>query len=149
MSSLSPLQLNQAYFTEVKITSNWEMDVTGDLSTNVQFRGQVHRDNKRNWMVVLTVNLSSSNAKRVPYEGSITCTGIFAVSPQWPEEQIEKLVMVNGAGMLYATIREMVCTITARGPFDMLMLPTQSFLETYEQAKKKASTNLPETVQKS
>jgi len=112
------------------------MAVSGNLITNVEFGGKVQTGNPRSWMLTVRVNLKAENEKPVPYVGTVECIGIFTVLPAWPEDQIEKLVLVNGTGLIYTIIREMICSITARGPFDVLMLPTQSFLDFYEQRKK-------------
>ena len=141
MSSFSALQPEQISFVNVSIKCNYDQDVSsGTLMTNVEFRGSAHQQDKRNWMLTVRVNIKRANEKPIPYEGVIECIGIFKVSPQCPEDQIEKLVMVNGTSLVYGSIREMICNITARSTFDMLMLPSQSFLEAFEKSKQPKPT---------
>jgi|SRR5579859_1401621 len=136
MSSFSALQPEQINFVNVSIKCNYDQDVSsGTLMTNVEFRGSAHHEDKRNWMLNVRVSLKRANENPIPYEGVIECVGIFKVSPQWPEDQIEKLVMVNGTSLVYGSIREMICSITARSAFNMLTLPSQSFLEAFEKHK--------------
>jgi preprotein translocase subunit SecB len=139
MSSFSPLQLSQAFFTEVSIKTDNDLKLgESQLQTRVEFNGKVHQQDPRNWMVTVRVLFEPEKGKSMPYSGTVECLGVFIVHPNWPEDQVEKLVLVNGTGMLYTMIREMICNITARGPYEMLILPTQSFAESYEQGKKAA-----------
>ena len=46
---------------------------------------------------------------------------------------MEKLVFINGCGIVYAAIREMITNITARGFFDPIILPSCSFDEMYKE----------------
>lgn len=104
-----------------------------------------HNENLRNWMVTLRVNFKNGTEVKIPYIGTVQCSGIFTVDAQWPEKEIEKLVMVNGTSLLYSAIREMVCNITARGPFIPLVLPSQSFLHEYMEKKRQMTAVAPAT----
>jgi len=86
-------------------------------------------------MVQVCVALKNTGEHRAAYVGSVTCVGLLNVLPDWPESDIEKLVFINGTGMLYSSIREMICNITSRGPHFMLTLPSQSFVEMYQSRK--------------
>jgi len=105
------------------------------METNVEFNGNVSKDDHRNWMLTVRVTLKNVGDKVSPYIGTVQCVSILRVSPEWPESDIEKLVFINGTGMLYSSIREMICNITSRGPYAMAMLPAQSFLEAYQRGK--------------
>ena len=138
MTALSPLQLNNLVFSDVKISAQTltEAELQGSLETVVQYRTQVDPNNKRIWQVAVRVHLRNPAEGKTPYTGTVECVGMFTVAPEWPEEKVEQLVAVNGTAVLYSSIREMVCGITARGPWGMIMLPTQSFISSYEESKK-------------
>jgi len=75
--------------------------------------------------------------------------GDFQISDSWPEPQIEKLVYVNGSGMLYSAVREMVCNITARGLFPLLLLPSISFFEMFKDLEASRSKEQAEATSQS
>lgn len=142
---LSPLQLNHSLFTDVKITAQHltDAEMQGTLQTAVEFRIQPDPNNRRIWQVIVRVHLQSPPNAKAPYIGTVESAGMFSVAPDWPEEKIDQLVAVNGTGLLYSGIREMVCSITSRGPWGMIMIPTQSFLGAYEDSKKNKGATAP------
>jgi len=58
--------------------------------------------------------------------GSFEIVGFFAVAPTF-EGDPDRLVQISGTSLLYCAVREMVCNLTARGPWPMLCLPTLNF----------------------
>src|SRR5690349_14978322 len=131
MSGLSPLQLRNQVFTDVRITSQHltETEMQGGMETAVEFRTQADPNNKRLWQIIVRVHMRGAGNIKAPCVGTVECVGAFEVLPDWPEEKIEQLVTVNGTSLLYSSIRDMVCSITARGPWGPIMLPTQTFIE--------------------
>ena len=136
MSALSPLQLEHLVFTTVKISAQHlqEPQVQGALNTAVEFKTQpaAPESDDRRWVVAVRVHLNDApedTKLKTPYVGTVECVGYFTVSQAWPADKVQQLVAVNGTGLLYSAIREMVCTITARGPWGTIMLPTQSFVD--------------------
>jgi preprotein translocase subunit SecB len=65
----------------------------------------------------------------------VSCIGVFQVASDFPKDSAEKYVLIVGAGMLYASVREMVSIVTARGPFPTIWLVAQNFTHGYEKAK--------------
>lgn len=142
----SPLQLGNCYFTEIRISSRSDAkdDETNLVDVTVEAEAfKRAQETPRQWFVDLRVKINPKEGAKPGYFGEVDALGTFEVDPGWPEDQIEKLVSVNGAGMIYGAIRELVCNLTARGFWNMLVLPTYSFVEHYkkqradrEQAKK-------------
>ncbi len=138
-----PLNLVSSSFTTVNISANSsakdddvdniELEVIPYLSPPDEF--------KRNRCVILNVKIKSKDGIVPPYSGEVENVGTFSIVESWPEDQIEKLVYINGSGMLYSSIREMVTIITSRGFFKSLILPSCSFAEMYkeEEENKKAA----------
>lgn len=124
-------------FTDVQITAQPDAKDGGVLSTNVVFSGSVLGGDKRKWQITVRVNLVQGGDIKPTYLGLVECVGIFSVAPNVPEENIEKLVMVNGTGILYGSIREMISNITSRGPWPLIVLVTQIFSAGYEEGKSK------------
>ena len=142
--SNTPLQLNHYVFTDVRLTAQPNVDISGNApvgtETVVEYHAQKLGDNPLSWVVTVRVHLKSPNDKPTTYVGTVQCVGVFSVAPNWPPDQIEKLVAINGCGLLYASIREMIAMVTARGPYTYPLLPTMSFLDMYEQSRAKAKT---------
>lgn len=77
---------------------------------------------------MLTVTIFAANKDTpITYTGCVRCVGEFEASENYPLEDVEKLVEVNGGSILYTSIREMVLMLTSRGPWQPLMLPSVSF----------------------
>jgi preprotein translocase subunit SecB len=147
MTGISPIQLSQAVFTDVQITAQ-EDAYNGPegtvFNTQVQFGAKPISDDHRTWNVIVRVNMKPTNEKKPTYLGTVECVGLFQVHPQLPKEQIERFVFVNGTSLLYGSIRELVSTITARGPWPMITLVSQSFAASYEEHKQ--SIEVPNTA---
>ena len=132
---LSPLQLNGCYFSEVSIKANASAksaDVN-KVEVSVNVRAMPSGDNPRYWYVFLDITINPQEGVVVPYFGQISAMGSFSVDDKWSDNQIERLVYINGAGLLYCSSREMVFTITSKGWFNALSLPSWSFYETYKE----------------
>jgi len=63
--------------------------------------------------------------------------GFFSVNAEWKDPL--KLLEVTGASILYAAAREFLITITSRGPWGAIMLPTTSFLVMYNKKRESAA----------
>ena len=146
----SPIDLTAIHFTEVMIAST-PKGIDADVDkVDLEIKPDLYQspENKRNWSVTLLVEIKSKEGAEAPYTGEMEAFGFFSVSEKW-EADMEKLVFINGCGIVYAAIREMVTNITARGFFDPLILPSCSFAEMYkerEEEKKKqaeAATQAP------
>jgi preprotein translocase subunit SecB len=64
--------------------------------------------------------------KKIPYAIHLISVGLFQVDKKW--DDVDKLLRVNGASILYSAAREFIITISARGPWPATVLPTTSFL---------------------
>lgn len=74
--------------------------------------------------------------------------GVFKVVDEMPEEQQLRLIAVTCPSLLYATAREVIAFLTARGPNGTFLLPSVSFtdlaLKPQQAAKKAGSQRLTE-----
>ena|SRR5579863_25584 len=137
MNGISPLQLNRVVFTDVRLSAQPDayLGEDGIFNTQVEFGATPLSEDRRQWNVIVRVNLKPADDKKPTYLGTVEAVGHFEVNAEWPKEQVEKLVVVNGTSILYGSIRELVMTITARGPWPPIMLVSQSFVASYEQNK--------------
>lgn len=61
------------------------------------------------------------------YEFTVEAVGTFLVAEDFPADP-EEMVERNGAAILFSSVREMLYTLTSRGPYDPICLPTVSFI---------------------
>jgi preprotein translocase subunit SecB len=125
----SPLRLEKLFFTRVFIHAHpegrpdakWEVEAVPEIVRQ--------SDQARKWAVSLRVNIKQAGDKKPAYHGEIEIGGFFSVDEGWPEDRMEQLVHANGCAVLFSAVREMVCNVTGRGPWPMLVLPTVSFVD--------------------
>ncbi len=126
----SPLQLERYYLSEVHFEANDALPATQplpDLNLESTVEVRRHSDDERRYRVQLKVSFQPVSPDLVHQKGIVTFVGYFAVVPPYPLEKVLMLVETNGPSVLFGAAREMFCTITARGPWGMVTLPSQSF----------------------
>jgi preprotein translocase subunit SecB len=127
-----PLQLEAYYFTKVAVSADpcyvprEGIDPAITIDTNVGL-GQ-HNDEPYRWMVTLGVHVKSPDEKPIPYKMDLEAVGFFRVDSKVGKERAPLLVQTNGAAILYSAAREYLLTITGRGPWPPITLPTTNFL---------------------
>jgi len=128
------LRLEKSFFTRVVIQADREGN--GEAKWEVEATPEVAKqgEDKRKWAVVLKVRIKPIGDLKPRYQVEVEAAGSFSVIEEWPEPQIEQLVHINGPAVLFSAIREMICTVTSRGPWPMLFLPTVSFVDSYKAA---------------
>lgn len=143
---ISPLQLDRHFFTKVSIEAQPECDpeVAPDVSANVEVARQ--EENPRKWMVNLSVSLEPQGKQTPGYLGMLEVVGFFTVNDRWPDDKVEALASVNGASVLYGSIREMVSNVTSRGPWPMVTIGTLSFANVLQEEP--AAEGGPQSSQK-
>ncbi len=53
----------------------------------------------------------------------------FEVIPEWPPEQVDRLFSANAPALLYSAAREALATVTGRGPYPEIFLPSVTFVQ--------------------
>jgi len=126
----SPLVLVEYCFPVVQVVANPE----GGKSTNIneiQYDievGLAISDDNEFYQVtveITSIDPSDSDEKKNAYSIHVIALGHFKVHPDWRDP--EKLVRINGASILYSAAREFLITITSRGPWGAITIPTKSF----------------------
>ena len=125
----SPLQLEHYCVTAVHLDANLDAKVPEKIEWRINSKCDfaTHRDDSRRWKVDLTISFHAADEATGPYKGSVSFIGFFAVDDTYSEEKVKLLVETNGPSVLFGSVREMVANLTARGPWPMVLLPTQSF----------------------
>src|SRR3989344_3868280 len=130
--SQTPLQLDSYFFPKVHVEASpdflpgdapKEQDVQIDV--NVGLLGS--KDEPRRFQLTLDIGGVSAKDKPLPYKIEITAVAFISVDHELNHPDIERLVQVNGASMLYSSARELVLMVTGRGPWNAFQLPTINF----------------------
>ena len=125
----SPLQLERHFFTKVHVDAHRESDASpqGELRAEVDVARAAN--DPRRYQLTLRLKLLPSADKKPRYTAEIHVVGLVRVAKNWPEPKVLQLVDANGPALLYGAAREMLCNITARGPWPMLCLQSVTFVQ--------------------
>jgi preprotein translocase subunit SecB len=105
--------------------------------------------NPNEWRLWLTLKLGSDDpARPFAYEAEMQIQALIGVANHLPAEQKEVMALVNGFSILYSAAREMLLNITARSTYGPVSLPTLSFVNLVQDARKQKAQNqnAPATV---
>lgn len=127
----SPLHLEKYFFTKIHVDAcqnGCETVGKGLFTTKVSC--MKHKDAERKWMVQLELKQVQDKDDGCPeYSFHVEVVAFYEVSNNFAEEKAEQLVRVNGPALLYSAAREMIATLTGRGPFASVNLPTVTFID--------------------
>jgi preprotein translocase subunit SecB len=85
------------------------------------------------WNVVLHVKSEwvgeGEEIRENRFDFDLVAVGRFAWkgNPEEDRDKIAKIVSISGASILYSSLRDMLLTLTARGPWGPYLLPTVRF----------------------
>jgi len=113
-------------------------DTDGELEAQVDL-AKAESDPKR-YQLTLRLKLISAGGKKPRYTADIHVVGVLRVAGAWPETAVRQLVQANGPALLYGAAREMLCNVTARGPWPMLCLHSVTFVQPEAPAKPEPAT---------
>jgi len=124
----SALRLEKHFFTKIELRPNMDAKPGGASSLACGVQTAKATDDPTRYQITLTVTLDHNTAASAKshYSGVIEVVGFFRVAKGYGDDP-ERLVNISGSSLLYGAAREMVCNLTARGPWPMLTLPTMNF----------------------
>ncbi len=125
----SMLQLEKYFYPNIFIKADPEFkpgkkEFSGKLDVKTKLNSLSKEERK--WEVSLKMKAVPQDHP-IPYQFELEVVGIFKVSPDFPEKEMEELVRMAGSSMLYSAAREFLLLITSRGPFGGVALPTITF----------------------
>lgn len=126
---LSPLQVNNRWFGEVSLTPTEGLTEEELKERSVTFNQSItvnHGEkNTLAWTVKLRIEIiHPEKGSRSIYTGAVEAFGEFKLHEDCPEEERGKFACASGGAVLYASIKELICSITSRSLHGMLELPT-------------------------
>lgn len=132
----SPLQLKHIEFTEILIREQdkGRMDHPYHITPHIQVG--FAENNKCDCRIQIQLKTDSDQKKPFAYQVQVQVTGYFEIHPEFPDKDIEPVLIVNGTSLLYGSIREMLLSTTARFSKGSLMLPTMDFRSLIDKKEK-------------
>lgn len=130
MKTATPILLEEYFFPIVQVGANPDgPEEAPDPQFNIKVTiGKAEEENL--YQVTVAINTPDDEEEtKQNYYVHLVAVGIFSVNPEF--DNIPKLLHVTGSSMLYSAAREFLITITSRGPWDAVSLPTFSFLDQY------------------
>lgn len=122
----SSLQLERAFFRKVLVEALPRKPSTQPLTIESGVSAGRNDTNPARYQVSLTVRLPETAAEGAGYSAHIEVVGLFLADAIPPTDR-ERLVPAHAATLLFGMVREMLASLTARGPWPMVTLPTVSF----------------------
>jgi preprotein translocase subunit SecB len=139
---MSPLQVQHYHFTSISISTRQDIDMektefdsgpyplldSEKINTRVQL-GLPDDDDEdtHQFALLLQVEYTPPKKSHFPYSFSVSLEGVFSIDHDGDIDERKRLVVCNGAAMLYGAAREQLLTLTARHRFGPMMLPAADF----------------------
>ena len=142
----SPLQLEGYYIEVISVSLSPQMQEVSGIELSGVFHPQVpgadrnvslaidtkvefgrKEDEPLRFKVRLSIESDDERSPGFPYTFSIVLVGYFNVVASYPAEQVDLLISINSPSVLYSAAREALATVTGRGLFPAVILPTVSF----------------------
>jgi preprotein translocase subunit SecB len=129
----SILQLRDYFITKtfVELNPGFRVDEPSifdaeDLTIDIESNMLMYPDSKEEvFKVDLKISVKNESIKKcnLPYIFDISSIGIFGLADSCTENR-EKIAVINGATILFSSIRDYLAGITGHGPFPRVLLPT-------------------------
>jgi len=153
----SPLQLKHYHFTRLSVEARKGVDMDAlaqgdsvypEIDEKVDFRIEIELGERvghdDDFAVRLALSGEPQEDSNFPYRFSAEIEGMFTISGDDDNDTRKKIVVVNGASMLYGAIRDQLMSITARHMYGAMMLPSADFRGL---AEEKPNPDSPEQLQ--
>jgi len=135
--STSPLAILNHRFLSFECQATTGGKTGGALELRTSHEISAASEDLSLWKVVLTVEFIPEDPESPStYEGRISIEGEFKIHESFGDKNREALVRVTATSILYGACREMIASFTARSIHGILSLPSISFRQPKESAKK-------------
>ncbi len=142
----SPLRLERSFFTRVQIVADEKYaearkNNPNPLDVNLSIEVGIGRPDEAEAPYNITVKVAelTPTSGVLPYKIEVEAFGVFSVVSGFVHPELEKIVGVNGASMLYSSMREYVSLLTGRGPYGSYQLPTVNMQDVLQEGSKNTS----------
>jgi preprotein translocase subunit SecB len=129
---LAPIQLEGYALIELVYRANPEYQQgqpsqyeDDDLVVGTKLDRDDSADNR--WRVFMKIQLQPRASANGPYHVTLQLAGVVRVNPDFKSQDVETVIRVNGASMLYGVAREIVRNTTSLGPHPPILIPAVNF----------------------
>lgn len=148
----SPLRLEGYYIRELSIKLNPQLQKTVSFSAWEGYHYQAGKAFKPDYVhfnvdgelgqkvdepsrlrYILKIESANSAKKQVPYAFSLSLVGFFNINLKNADDNIKMLLHASAPELLYSAAREILASITGRGPYPAIILPSVTFSDHAEQ----------------
>lgn len=144
-----PIELLNHFFSEISVLADPmvaseednEADFGYDYSLSTEI-GQSPTDDSL-YIVILTIKSKALDNYIKGYDVRLSIVGYFKVSQSHPKDTRSSMVSVLGPSLLYGAAREFLYSLTLRGPYPPIYLPTTSFIPEKKLHKEAPEENSP------
>jgi preprotein translocase subunit SecB len=123
----SVLQLERSFFRRIEISASPTASAVPPKLIEADVSSGRAAENPLRYQVTLVIRILDGTEKESGYKGEVEVIGFFTISDSIPDKDRDQIVSVHGSTLLFGMAREMICNITARGPWPMFVLPTVTF----------------------
>jgi preprotein translocase subunit SecB len=98
-----------------------------ELTVNMRAGGGSDPEDQLRWMAVLEIESENNSEINFPYTFRVVLVGYFRLNVPQPVDDMEKVtaaIKVNATSILYSAARELIASVTGRGPFPAAVLPS-------------------------
>lgn len=124
---LAPIQIQSYWLKRLEISTVDDPEEGAAIDVKTALEVSQRAEDAQEWLLRLGVTFGEDMESGSHYAGVVEFEGIFRVSGEVPAEKASRLAVVNGASILYGAAREIVATVTGRGPSPGVALPSVSF----------------------
>lgn len=130
----APLNLQAYFFKKLAMEVNEDYSSEDDrkhadqeLNLTLDFRAEQDVETGHLYRLQLGLRNLTGKEAALPYDIDAILIGYFAINVDEISDELDRIIQINGASILYAAAREQILTITGRGPHRALKLPAISF----------------------
>lgn len=141
--SLAPLQLQHSHFVSLSVDTeesaliapsdygNEPYPPASDMELDVDVKMGLlsSREDLSEYVIQLTLRVTPRKDSQFPYRISAQMEGFFLFKHTGDINERNRMVVINGASILYGAVREQLLTLTGRHKAGPVMLPSYSFRE--------------------
>lgn len=128
------LDLKYHFYSSVHVVADVDIikEAKPDSEFGYNFTTEVEvgksENNQFEFQVKLTIKSEPAEGKLKGYDIELTIVGFVEADSSYPEDRRDGMVSVVGASILYGAARDFLLTLTSRGPYPPVYLPTVSFI---------------------
>lgn len=131
----SPLRLEHYFYPRVEVRANPEYSklvkegLKNSPESGIETKVSTLKaeEDPNFYQVQLTIRSSLKANSELPYKILLHAIGFFHVDQNFENKNIDHLVEINGASVLYSAAREYLMMVTSRGAWESFKLPTVNF----------------------